>query len=142
MVRSRLAQPDAATGFLLDGFPRTTEQAEQLHDHLAAEHRALDRVIDLVVDETELVGRLSTRRVLVDGAWVQRDDDAPDTVRHRLQVYRRQTAPLSEYYGAAGLLSRIDATGEVEDVTARILRSLGLPADGNAAPAPTDAPAH
>jgi adenylate kinase len=141
MVRERLAEPDAKSGFLLDGFPRTNAQAEQLHRHLVEGRRELDRVIDLMVDEAELVERLSTRRVLVDGELVQRDDDDPDTVRRRLQVYRRQTAPLSEYYDEIGLLTRIDATGDVEDVTARILQSLGVGADGEDASASTDAPA-
>jgi adenylate kinase len=64
--------------------------------------------------------------VVVDGQMVQRDDDKPETVRHRLQVYREQTAPLSDFYESEGLLSRIDAIGEVEEVTARALKALGV----------------
>ena len=125
MVTDRLAEADAVEGFLLDGFPRTIAQAEQLRDSLAAMGNALDRCLELVVDEDELVRRLSGRRMLVDGEWVQRADDAPETVRHRLQVYREQTAPLSGFYEQAGLLSRIDAIGEIDEVTGRALAALG-----------------
>jgi adenylate kinase len=124
MVRDRLAEPDAKAGFLLDGFPRTIAQAEQLRDSLAELGQALDRVLELVVEEEELVRRLSGRRMLVDGQWVQRDDDKPETVRHRLSVYREQTSPLSGFYEREGLLSRIDAVGEVEEVTARAMAEL------------------
>jgi adenylate kinase len=125
MVTDRLAEPDAKAGFLLDGFPRTIAQAEQLRDSLAEMGHRLDRCLELVVDEDELVRRLSGRRMLVEGEWVQRDDDKPETVRHRLEVYRAQTAPLSGFYEQAGLLSQIDAIGEVDEVTARALRALG-----------------
>jgi adenylate kinase len=125
MVSDRLDEPDAKAGFLLDGFPRTIPQAEQLHTSLADLGQSLDRVLELVVDEDELVRRLSGRRMLVDGEWVQRDDDKPETVRHRLQVYREQTAPVSGFYENEGLLSRIDAIGEIEEVTARALAALG-----------------
>jgi adenylate kinase len=125
MVSDRLAEPDAKAGFLLDGFPRTIAQAEQLRDSLAEMGHSLDRTLELVVDEDELVRRLSGRRMLVDGEWVQRDDDKPETVRHRLGVYREQTAPLSEFYEKAGLLSRIDAVGEIDEVTRRALEALG-----------------
>ncbi len=125
MVKDRLAEPDAKAGFLLDGFPRTIAQAEQLRASLAELGNGLDRVLELVVDEDELVRRLSSRRMLVDGEWVQRSDDEPETVRHRLQVYREQTAPLSGFYDGEGLLARIDAMGSVEEVTARALEALG-----------------
>ena len=84
----------------------------------------LDCVLELVVEEEELVRRLSGRRMLVDGQWVQRDDDKPETVRHRLQVYREQTAPLSGFYDSEGLLVRIDAVGPVEEITARAMEAL------------------
>jgi adenylate kinase len=93
---------------------------------------ALDRVLELVVEEEELVRRLSGRRMLVDGEWVQREDDRAETVRHRLEVYREQTAPLSGFYESEGLLTRIDAIGEVEEVTARAMEALGA-ADGQPA---------
>jgi adenylate kinase len=125
MVSDRLAEPDAKAGFLLDGFPRTIAQAEQLRDSLAEMGHALDCCLELVVDEDELVRRLSGRRMLVDGVWVQREDDKPETVRHRLEVYREQTAPLSGFYERAGLLTRIDAIGEIDEVTRRALEALG-----------------
>ena len=124
MVKDRLAEPDAKGGFLLDGFPRTIAQAEQLRDSLRELGNALDCVLEMVVEEDELVRRLSGRRVLVDGEWVQRDDDRPETVRHRLQVYREQTAPLSGWYETEGLLTRIDAIGAVEEVTQRAMDAL------------------
>jgi adenylate kinase len=124
MVRDRLSEPDAKVGFLLDGFPRTIAQAEQLRDSLTEMGHGLDRVLELVVDEEELVRRLSGRRVLVDGEWVQREDDKPETVRRRLQVYREQTAPLSGWYVERGLLTPIDAIGEIDEVTARAMAAL------------------
>jgi adenylate kinase len=126
MVKARLAEPDAKAGFLLDGFPRSIPQAEQLRDSLAELGHGLDRVLELVVDEDELVRRLSGRRMLVDGEMVQREDDKPETVRHRLQVYREQTEPLSGFYESEGLLSRIDAIGEIEEVTDRAMKALGV----------------
>ncbi|HJX42414.1 MAG TPA: adenylate kinase [Geodermatophilus sp.] len=127
MVRDRLAEPDAKAGFLLDGFPRTIAQGEQLRGSLEQLGQRLDRVLELVVEEEELVHRLSGRRMLVDGEWVQRDDDRPETVRRRLEVYREQTAPLSGFYDDEGLLSRIDAIGTIEEVTARVMAALGQP---------------
>ena len=127
MVKDRLAEPDAKAGYLLDGFPRTIAQAEQLRGSLEQLGQHLDRVVELVVEEEELVRRLSGRRMLVGGEWVQRDDDKPETVRHRLEVYREQTAPLSGFYDGEGLLSRIDAIGTIEEVTARVLTALGQP---------------
>jgi adenylate kinase len=130
MVKDRLAEPDAKAGFLLDGFPRTIPQAKQLRDSLSGMGHALDCVLELVVEEDELVRRLSGRRLLVDGEWVQRDDDRPETVRRRLQVYREQTAPLSEFYESEGLLARIDAIGEIEEVTNRALAACGASEPG------------
>jgi adenylate kinase len=126
MVKDRLAEPDADAGFLLDGFPRNIDQAEQLRSSLADLGQVLDRVLELVVDEDELVRRLSGRRMLVDGQMVQRDDDKPETVRHRLHVYQEQTAPVAGFYESEGLLSRIDAIGEVDEVTSRALKALGV----------------
>jgi adenylate kinase len=126
MVKDRLTESDAEAGFLLDGFPRSIPQAEQLRESLAELGNPLDRVLELVVDEEELVRRLSGRRMLVDGEMVQRDDDKPETVRHRLQVYREQTEPLSGFYEQAGLLTRIDAIGEIDEVTGRAMKALGV----------------
>jgi adenylate kinase len=134
MVSDRLAEPDAVNGFLLDGFPRTIAQAEQLQTKLDDLGSCLDRVLELVVDEEELVRRLSGRRMLVDGEWVQRGDDQPETVRHRLRVYREQTAPLSGFYDSIGLLSRIDAIGEIDEVTGRALAALGKGGAAEGAP--------
>jgi adenylate kinase len=125
MVKDRLNEPDAKAGFLLDGFPRTVEQAERLRDSLSEQGHSLDRVLELIVDEDELVRRLSGRRMLVDGKMVQREDDKPETVRHRLEVHREQTAPLSGWYDEQGLLTRIDAIGAIDEVTERALKALG-----------------
>jgi adenylate kinase len=134
MVKDRLAEPDAKAGFLLDGFPRTISQAEQLRDSLVEIGGHLDSVLELVVDEDELVRRLSGRRMLVDGKMVQREDDKPETVRHRLEVYREQTAPVAGFYEDEGLLARIDAIGEVEEVTARAMEALGAADEDDAKP--------
>ena len=130
MVRDRLAEPDAKAGFLLDGFPRTIPQAQQLKSSLEEMGQRLDRVLELVVEEEELVRRLSSRGTMVDGQWVQRDDDKPETVRNRLRVYWEQTAPLTGFYENEGLLAQIDAVGEVEEVTARALAALGQDGPG------------
>jgi adenylate kinase len=125
MVLARLAEPDDTDGFLLDGFPRSIPQAERLDEALAERGQRLDIVLELVVDEEEVVRRLSGRRLLVDGEWVARADDEPETVRRRLQVYRDLTAPLTSFYAAAGLLRRIDAIGEIDEVTKRACAALG-----------------
>jgi adenylate kinase len=150
MVRDRLAEGDAGDGFLLDGFPRTVPQASALDKLLADFGVGLDLVLELVVDDDEVVRRLSGRRTcrgcgkiwhivfdapevegLCDrcgGVLYQRDDDKAETVSERLRVYARDTSPLGDFYGAQGKLVGIDATGPVEDVTVRAtdaLRSYG-----------------
>ncbi len=125
MVAERLARPDCRGGYVLDGFPRTIGQARQLGDDLAAQGLQLDAVLELVVGDEELIRRMSTRRVLVDGDWVVRDDDRPETIRHRLEVYRQSTAPLVDFYAADGLLRRVDADGDVSVVAARVRAALG-----------------
>ncbi|TDB72970.1 adenylate kinase [Micromonospora sp. KC723] len=146
MVRDRLAEPDAGEGFLLDGFPRTTPQAAALDKLLADLGGALDLVLELVVDDDEVIRRLSGRRTcrgcgkiwhvefdattredICDrcGAELfQRDDDKPETIAARLREYADKTAPLVDYYGAQGKLVGIDATGPVEDVTVRAIDAL------------------
>jgi adenylate kinase len=126
MVVERLTLPDCRAGYLLDGFPRTIGQAERLRDGLEARGKQLDAVLALEVDDAELVERMAARRVLVDGAWVVRDDDRPETVRHRLEVYRELTAPVVDFYAAEGLLRRVDAAGAVDDVAARVREALGI----------------
>ncbi len=146
MVRERLADPDAADGFLLDGFPRTLPQAAALDKLLADLGTQLDLVLELVVDDDEVIRRLSGRRqcrgcgkiwhVEFDAPTregvcdrcgselYQRDDDKPEVIAERLKVYSRDTAPLVDYYGAQGKLVGIDATGPVEDVTVRAIDAL------------------
>lgn len=142
MVRDRLTQDDAADGFLLDGFPRNVPQAETLKKILAEWDTRLDIVLELVVDEDEVVRRLSGRRTCdrcgriwhVDfddkqddicdecgGHLFQRDDDKEEVVMHRLEVYRHDTAPLVQFYADENILVGIDATGPVEEVTQRAL---------------------
>ncbi|MFD0902286.1 adenylate kinase [Actinomadura sediminis] len=145
MVRDRLAEDDAQGGFLLDGFPRNVPQAETLKKILDEFGVRLDIVLELVVDEDEVVRRLSGRRTCtkcekiwhVDfddkqddicddcgGRLFQRDDDKEEVVRHRLEVYKEQTEPIVQFYGDEGILVRIDATGPVDEVTARALDAL------------------
>jgi adenylate kinase len=146
MVRERLSDDDAQAGFLLDGFPRNVPQAETLKKMLAEMDTRLTVVLELVVDEEEVVLRLSGRRtcrrcervwhVLYDppvqpeicddcgGKLFQRDDDKEEVIRHRVEVYDSQTAPLIAFYADEGILVGIDATGPVEEVTSRALAAL------------------
>ena len=146
MVRDRLSEDDTQEGFLLDGFPRNVPQAETLEKMLSEWETRLDIVLELVVDDDEVVRRLSGRRtchqcgrvwhVLFDpparddtcdddgSELFQRDDDREETIRHRLEVYQDQTAPLIAYYADQGILLGLDATGPVEEVTDRALSSL------------------
>jgi adenylate kinase len=148
MIKERLAQPDAKRGFLLDGFPRNTSQADSLDTLLAQLKLALDRVVLMDVDFDILMKRLTGRRTCsktgavlniyfsspaeleacrkAGGELLQRDDDNEATIRNRLQVYERQTAPLVAYYTQRGLLTTVVATGEVDDVYARLKSALGL----------------
>jgi len=135
MLVDRLERPDCLAGYLLDGFPRTVGQAERLHEELKARVTRLDAVIDLEVADAELIRRMAARRVLVDGEWVVRADDRPETVRHRLEVYREQTAPLVDFYGAQGLLRRVDANGDVDTVAARVLAALDQDGPSSTQPA-------
>jgi adenylate kinase len=146
MVSSRLQEDDAQVGFLLDGFPRNVPQAETLKKMLAEWDARLDIVLELVVDDDEVVRRLSGRRtcrkcgriwhVVFDpparqsicddcgGELFQRDDDQDETIRHRLDVYNQQTRPLIAYYADEGTLLGIDATGPVEEITDRAMSAL------------------
>ncbi len=119
MVRDRIAQPDAAGGFLLDGYPRTLAQVEELDAMLAAQGTELDAVLLLTVDEDEVVERLA-KRARDEG----RSDDTEDVIRHRQEVYAEQTAPLVEVYDERGLLVRVDGMGTVDEVTSRVFDAL------------------
>jgi len=146
MVRDRLAEGDTRDGFLLDGFPRTLTQAKALDETLDDIGTRLDVVLELVVDDDEVVRRLSGRRTCrvcgrvwhldfdpptrdgicdqCGGELFQRDDDREGTVRHRLEVYAEQTAPLIDFYADKSILVGLDATGPVEDVTDRAINAL------------------
>jgi adenylate kinase len=119
LVANRLKEPDAAGGFLLDGYPRTLEQLGFLDRLLAAEGTALDAVIQLVVDPNEVVTRL-LKRAHEEG----RSDDTEDTIRYRQSLYQRETAPLIAVYKDRGLVIEIDALGEVDEVAGRIAECL------------------
>ena len=151
MVRDRLGQPDAKEGFLLDGFPRNVAQADEFNGILEELGAPLSVVLDLDVDFDEVVKRLSGRRTCkkcghvwhlefdpptqpgvcdkCGGELYQRDDDQPETVRHRLEVYHQQTEPLIDFYRNLGKLVAIDAFGAVEDVTERAIAALTPHAD-------------
>ncbi len=118
IVADRIEAADCARGFILDGFPRTVAQAEILKDLMARKGLTLDVVIELVVDESALLGRIE-KRARESGAAV-RADDTPEALKKRLEVYRAQTAPVSEYYRAAGLLQTVDGMLNVDEVTERI----------------------
>jgi adenylate kinase len=122
MVRDRLAEADCASGFLLDGYPRTVAQVGELDGILAAQDQALHGVLLLEVDDAELVRRLLARAV-TEG----RADDTEDVVRRRQEVYREQTAPLIEVYAARGLVHSVDGLGDVDDVQARLWESVSVP---------------
>ncbi|MDR1999899.1 MAG: adenylate kinase [Frankiaceae bacterium] len=146
MVRDRLREPDAAAGFLLDGFPRNVAQAHELDGMLSENGAALSVALELQVDHDQVVRRLSGRRTCVRckhvhhlefdppqapgvcdrcaGELQLREDDAPETVRHRLDVYVEQTAPLIAFYTERGQLVGMDALGPVEQVTARAIAAL------------------
>ena len=146
MVTDRLADEDAQAGFLLDGFPRNVPQAETLKKMLLSLDTRLDVVLELVVDDDEVVRRLSGRRTCrrcgriwhesfdppsvagicddCGGELFQRDDDREETIRHRLEVYQEQTAPLVSFYADEGTLLGLDATGPVDEITDRALGAL------------------
>jgi len=147
IVRDRLQEPDTAKGFLMDGFPRTIPQAEALDAALDSLGRAVTKTVVVLVDEEELVRRLSGRRICrvcqapfhvvfnppkkegvcdrCGGELYQRDDDSEATVRNRLEVYRNQTEPLIDYYDQAGLVARVDGAQSPEKVYEDIRAALG-----------------
>ncbi|MFT3717019.1 MAG: adenylate kinase [Gordonia sp. (in: high G+C Gram-positive bacteria)] len=114
MVRERLAEPDAAKGFILDGFPRSVEQAEALEGILGDMNVSLDGVLSFVVDEDAVVERMLARG---------RADDTEDVIRNRMKVYNDETAPLLDYYGDR--ITEIDGMGDVDEVHQRVMSALG-----------------
>lgn len=147
MIADRVEQPDCCYGFVLDGFPRTLAQAQALDQMLSRRSRQLDHVIEFEVDETALVDRLAGRftcqqcgasyherdnRPKVDGLcdacggceFICRADDRPETVRARLDVYHRQTAPILPYYRKRGILRSVDGMAEIDSVTREIEKIL------------------
>ena len=145
IVKDRLLQPDAAKGFILDGFPRTIPQAEKLEEGLANHGKALDGVISLEVPIETLVERISGRRScprdgsvyhvvqnpprkdghcdLCGAALVQRQDDREDSVRTRMQAYAASTAPLKDFYARRGLLHVVDGVGAPEAIEAAVVQA-------------------
>ena len=142
LVKERLEADDAQKGFILDGFPRNTAQAVTLDSELAAMGRTLDAALLVAVDPSVIVERLSSRRTCrscgytapagVDacprcgGEMYQRDDDKPETIQHRLDVYESQTAPLVEYYRGHSILKEVDGDRPVDEVYADVKVLLGL----------------
>lgn len=114
MVKARIAEPDASEGFLLDGYPRSVEQADALKVMLAESDTSLDGVLEFRVDEDTVVARMLARG---------RADDTEDVIRNRMSVYHSETAPLLEYY--ADQVTTIDAVGEVDEINGRALAALG-----------------
>ncbi|MFL5124315.1 MAG: adenylate kinase [Microvirga sp.] len=126
IIEDRIREPDAARGFILDGFPRTVGQAEAFDAMLAAHGSKLDAVIELKVDEEALVERI-VRRAKESEARGEpvRKDDNPDVFKTRLEAYRSQTAPLSAYYAEHGMLRPVDGMRQVDEVTEAIRSVLG-----------------
>jgi adenylate kinase len=147
LIEKRLAQPDAKTGFILDGYPRNVAQAETLHGMLDRAGQKLDKVVAVIVPDEEIVKRISGRRTCRNcaamyhvsfeppkkagvcdkcgGELYQREDDAEDTVRERLKVYAEATRPLLDHYGRLGMLSKVDGVGRTDEVEKRILSAVG-----------------
>ena len=146
MVKDRIQRPDCAHGVLFDGFPRTLPQAEGLDKMLADDGYRLDGVLYLYASDEVLVKRLSGRRIcrncqtpyhivfnppdkegvcdVCGGELYQRDDDKPETVLARLQVYHNQTAPLIDYYRQAGLMKEVDGVGDMETISAALIEAV------------------
>jgi adenylate kinase len=119
IVADRLNESDAATGFLLDGYPRTTDQVTELDRILSEGGKALDAVVLITADTDEVVARL-LKRAQIEG----RADDTEEVIRHRMSVYEDQTAPLINTYSARSLVVTVDGLGAVDEVTARIVAAL------------------
>lgn len=119
MVRSRLSEADVEDGFLLDGYPRTTEQVDYLDQILAGGEQKLDVVLQLTADDEELVDRLLGR-----AKETGRSDDTESVIRHRLSLYHEQTESVVAQYAERGILTRVDGIGQIDEVTGRVMRSI------------------
>lgn len=119
MVRSRLKEDDVTEGFLLDGYPRTTAQVEELDDILASNNQKLDAVLLLTADDEELVARL-LKRAEIEG----RTDDNEEVIRHRLDLYKQQTADVVARYEDRGIVTRVNGLGDIDEVTERVMQAL------------------
>jgi adenylate kinase len=148
LIGERMDQPDAREGFILDGFPRTVAQADTLAELLKERGVRLDKVVAIIVPDEEIIKRISGRRtcrkcgamyhIIYDpprnvdlcnncsGELYQRDDDAEDTVKARLEVYAESTRPLLDHYGQLSLLAKIEGVGSPAEIENRILRELGV----------------
>ena len=139
MVKDRLLQDDVSNGFLLDGFPRNVAQAEVLRANLTQKATPLTAVLELAIDSSEIIARLSSRRTCKDcglptvgnekcptcgGEVYQREDDKEEVIARRLEVYEEQTAPIVSFYRSEGLLITVSATGTVEEITQRAISAL------------------
>lgn len=129
LITHRLEEPDALDGFLLDGYPRTLDQIAFLDELLANRHQELDAVIQLVADKEEVVKRLRLRAV-----EQGRTDDTEQAIRHRQDVYARETAPLIPVFRDRGLLIEVDGLGEIDDISTRIFESLAQRGIGSLEP--------
>jgi adenylate kinase len=125
MVRDRLAQDDVAEGFLLDGYPRNVAQVAELDAILADSGLGLDLAVEITADPEVVVVRL-LKRAEIEG----REDDTEDVVRHRLDVYAQETAPIARVYAERGLLAQVDGIGDVDEVTERLVAAIGAPTAG------------
>ncbi len=147
LVKERLAQDDCKKGYILDGFPRTTPQAEELDNVLNTMNSPLDVALSVDVDKDDLMKRLTGRRTCKScqqmynvhfsapqkdgtcdkcgGELYQRDDDQEDTIRNRLDVYEKSTAPLIKYYGSKGILKSVSGEGSIDDIFNQIVSILG-----------------
>jgi len=126
IIADRIEEPDAKSGFILDGFPRTVAQAEAFDAMLAAKGLKLDAVIEFKVNEVELVDRIVKRAKDTEarGEPVRKDDN-PDVFKTRLDAYRKQTAPLSAYYDSKGMLRTVDGMKPIDEVTDAVKGILG-----------------
>jgi adenylate kinase len=140
IVRNRLSRPDCERGFIMDGFPRTVPQAEALDELMADLNKRFDRVIYLQVPVEELLSRLSGRLVCPAcqrtyppataaceadaSALVQREDDRPEAVRPRIEIYLEKTVPVLDHYRGEGLVSEIDGRGTIEEISRQVLAAI------------------